>query len=119
MRRRDQCVVDRQRRDAINIRGSERTQYQFAIYAHQAHASIRAKGVADGFVALFDGRQQLGGTAAAYLSVMGESPHGGALIAGVHRDVEPQLDLIPGEIVDLVSVTMESDAPFTVEDRGV
>lgn len=73
----------------------------------------------DGFVALFDGRQQLGGTTATYPRVIGERPHGGALIAGVHRDVKSQLDLLPREIVDLVSVTMEFDAPFTVQDRGV
>jgi len=70
-------------------------------------------------VALFDRGQQLGGVATAYPSVISERPHSGALIAGVNRDVEPQLDLIPGKRVDLVSITIESDAPFTVEDRGV
>jgi hypothetical protein len=119
MQRRDQCIVDRQRRDAFIIRCSERTQYQFAVYSHQADAGIRAKSVADGLVAFFDGGQQLCGAARAYPRVISERAHGGPLIAGVHRDVEPQLDLIPGESVDLISVTMKSDAPFTVEDRGV
>src|ERR1700682_835595 len=40
MRRRDQCVVDRQCRDAITVRRSESAEYQFAINAHQAHAGI-------------------------------------------------------------------------------
>jgi hypothetical protein len=75
--------------------------------------------VADGLVALFDGGQQLCGTARTYSGVISERAYGGPPIAGVHRDVEAQLDLIPGEVVDLISVTMEFDAPFTVEDRGV
>jgi hypothetical protein len=40
MRRRYQCVVDRQCWDAIIVRRPERAQYQFAIDAHQAHAGI-------------------------------------------------------------------------------
>jgi hypothetical protein len=119
MRRRDQRVVDRQRRDAITIRCSECTQYQFAIDPHQTNAGIWAKSFADLLVALLDSDQQLGGIGTAHPSIVGKRTHGGTLIAGVQGDVEPELDLISGEIVDVVSVTKEFNAPFTLEDRGV
>jgi hypothetical protein len=119
MRRRDQCVVDRQRRNAINIRCSQRTQYQFAIDAHQAHAGIRAKGVPDRLVALLDGGQQLDGISTAHPRFVGKRSHRAPLIAGVQRDIETELNLIPRKIIDLVGVTVEFDTPFAVEDRGV
>ena len=108
--------MDRQCCNAIVVRRSERAQYQFAIDAHKAHTGVGAKNSSYRLVTLLESGQQFCGISAARPSAIGEPTHGGALIASVQCDVEPELDLIPGKIFDHVRVTNKFD---WTDRRGV
>ena len=115
MRRRDQCVVDRQRRDAFVIRCPERTQYQFAVDAHQTNADIGEKRFADLLVAIFDSGENAGGIGTVCPNALGKGTYGRTSVRGIHRDVEPGLYVVPGIVADLVGVPTQLYASFAVE----
>jgi hypothetical protein len=103
----DESVMDWKCTEAIIIRCSKRPKYQLAVDAHQAHSGIRTKRIADRLVTLFDSGQKLRGIGAARPNAIGKRIDRRASIRGVHGNVEPSFDVIPGKLIDVIWVADE------------